>query len=128
MNMLSVECIQCRTISQFYWCFNDDIILQCNICKTCSNRFTLELPKQNTKNIIMDPALLPPEEYCDAFYHEADGNFFYYQLLRNDITVPIILLKKTIDYRFRDGRQYTREEEGLVTIQDIEEFINQYTF
>lgn len=45
--------------------------------------------------------------------------FFHYQLLKNKISLPILPLNKIVKYHLRDGRDFERDEEGLVQLGDF---------
>lgn len=84
----------------------------------------MEPPKQKTENIITDADFLPYENCHIGFYFEKDSNDFHlYHLLKSDIKLPILLLEKRINYNLKD-RRFSRNEEGLVQLEEIEAFIN----
>lgn len=126
MHTLLVNCNQCKTATSFPWCFNNDVVVSAESCKKCSESFQLIQPKQKTENIITDPDFLPYP--YDGFYYESNGQFHYYQIPIKEVSVPILFLTKTVDYKLRDGRKFEKNEDGLVKLSDLETFVNEYVF
>lgn len=130
MSTLMVHCQKCDKISKFYWNFNDDVVLFSKTCKKCSINFYLIEPRQKSENIITDADFLPytNASYYNAFYHESDGNFYYYHLPKVEVKLPILCLNQNIRYRSKNMETFNRDEEGLVLLDNIESFVNQYEY
>lgn len=124
MDGLWIRCERCNAMSKFNWCFGNEVVLSSSTCKKCSDTYHLNPPKQKTEDIITDRDFLPYPHQCDAFFCNQQGNFVYYQLSKDEISLPILLLKKYVNYNFKDGRQFKKNVEGLVQLKDIENYIN----
>lgn len=129
MYHLVVECLKCFEISIFNWCFNNYICISSLVCKKCCNSFQLIAPDYGNDSIIINENYLPlqaPLQYYDAYYYnESDGNFYYHQLAPNKTCVPIFYLNKTVVYCHYHNN-FSADENGLVTFEDIEKFVNNY--
>lgn len=126
MNRLMLKCLQCNTITEYNWCFNNKIILSASKCKKCSQDITIIPPTEKTENIITHPDFLPyGHEYCDAFVlDELVGDFHYYQMSKRNIQLPVLLLNKTENYRLRNGRRFDVDSDGIVLLEDIINYLN----
>lgn len=117
---LTVVCKNCNSVTQFIWCFQENVCLHSSTCKKCYDNFNLISPKQKTDQIITSFDFLPySTRYYDGFYYEGDGNFKYFPLSRNSFTLPILFLTQ---HKHRDG---------LVSLSTVEKFVNDrfyYTF
>lgn len=129
MHTLVVNCVQCDSVNEFFWCFNNEIVLCCLGCKECSSSYQLQLCTQKQENVITGADFLPCTNhiYYDAFYYnESDGNFYYYHLPENEVSLPILILNQTIGYKQTGGNSFEKDEDGLVKFSDIEEYLNKY--
>lgn len=111
---LQVNCDQCNQVKNFPWSFSNDIIILAKFCKNCSGNFEFIASQQKTENIITDLTFLPYENrtYCDAYYCANNGQFYYYELPIEEVSVPIFLLKSE------------KHAECFVKFSDVEKFTN----
>lgn len=123
MRCLTVKCHQCGKVTNFDWCFENDIILFALKCKKCYEKFILEQPKQKTENIITHIDFLPFGEICPSFHLKRNVNTFHYgQLSQKEIKLPILELSRTI---FNKSNNKHVTEDGLIQLEDVEAYINQ---
>lgn len=133
MGTLSVQCRNCSKIMTTTWDFCQDIKVASVSCKMCSKQIVL--PKSSssinriTEKIITTKQNLPKhictnDSYYSVFWYNLyDGNFYDNYLHIDDIELPALVLNKKMDYNFVEGR-LEFEESGLVTIFDLELFLN----
>lgn len=117
MNTLHLVCQNCNQVFNLTWCFNNKATIYCSCCKSCSDKFKLITPEAKDDFIITDSDFLPyAGQYFDAFRYIGKGIFDDYKMKRSQITLPIFLLNRVMDQ--------PNHNDGLVTIEDVEKFIN----
>lgn len=136
MYVLTVICDQCDFTSRFGWRFNNNLTLLCATCTVCTDQYTLLRPiidgdGDGTEGIIFNQNGLPPSptltSYYDTFYYNKnDGNFYYCQTRIEDIQFPLLYLNKTVYYRTSFRAPFSLDENAIVLLSDIEDYINNY--
>lgn len=136
MHVLTVICDQCDFTSRFGWCFNNNLTFSCATCTVCADQYTLLHPiidgdGYGTEGVIFNQNELPPSptstSYYDMFYYNKnDGNFYYCQTRIEDIQFPLLYLNKTVRYRTSFRPPFSLDENAIVLLSDIEDYINNY--